>query len=264
VTRDVPGKYLLGHRRQEWDRLEQQHLLWRDSLLDPIRALGMRADAAILEIVCGPGALLAELATLGEGPLAAIELDPEAANVARERLAGRAEVRQGDVNRIDLAGPWDLIVLRWVFSFLPDPRATLARVWAATRPGGYVVIQDYDHDGFAIWPHDPAIERVIEAFRAAYRASGGDLWVGPKLPQWFAELGARPSVKSEVRADYVDGDVWRWVERFLLEHVDNVVLQGQLTPAEREAFLAAWHRARHTPGALLVSPIQITSIARRR
>jgi SAM-dependent methyltransferase len=172
-------------------------------------------------------------------------------------------VRVGDVNQLELGGPWDLVVARWVFSFLPDPRATLARVWAAVRPGGYLVIQDYDHDGFALWPREPAIERVIEAFRAAYRASGGDLWVGAKLPQHFAELGVRATVKAEIRSDLVDGEVWRWVERFLLEHVDNVVSQGQLSAGERDAFLAAWQRTRQTPGALLVSPIQVTSIAKR-
>jgi hypothetical protein len=109
------------------------------------------------------------------------------------------------------------------------------------------VIQDYDHDGLGVWPKQPAIDRVIEAFRAAYRASGGDLWIGAKLPQLFAPLGAKTEVHPCVRAGLVDDPVWQWVERFLFDHVDTVVAGGHLTPAEREDFASAWQRVRSEP-----------------
>jgi SAM-dependent methyltransferase len=255
--------YLLGHRAAEWDRLEHQHAVWKDSLLDPISALGLSRQAAILELGCGPGALLADLAELTDGPVAAIERDEEAVRAARERLAGRARVDAGDLTTADLGGPWDLVVARWVFSFLPDPVRALERVWAATKPGGWVVLQDYDHDGLGIYPKDPAIDRVIEAYRAAYRSSGGNVWIGAELPQHFARLGARAEVRPFVRSGYVGDPIWVWVERFLFEHLDTVVTGGQLAEAERTAFTSAWERLRATPGALVFSPIQVTLSARR-
>jgi SAM-dependent methyltransferase len=255
--------YLLGHRAAEWDRLQHQHGVWADSVLDPIAALGLPRDAAIFEVGCGPGALLADLAELTHGPVAALERDPEAARVARERLGDRARVEVGDLYQAELGGPWDLIVARWVFSFLPDPARALERLWAVTKPGGFVVLQDYDHDGLGAWPKDPAIDRVIDAFRAAYRASGGDVWIGATLPQHFARLGARADVLPFVRSGYVDDPIWVWVERFLFEHIDTVVTGGQLAEADRSAFEAAWRKLRETPGALLFSPIQVTLIARR-
>jgi SAM-dependent methyltransferase len=255
--------YLLGHRALEWARLDQQHALWKDTLLAPMAALGLPARASILEVGCGPGALLADLAALGDGQVVGLERDPEAAAEARARLAGRAELRVGDLLEVDLGGPWDLVVARWVFSFLPDPARALERLWRATRAGGAVVVQDYDHDGLGVWPKQAAIERVVEAFRAAYRARGGDLWIGAKLPQILAALGARAELHPVVRAGHVDDPVWQWVERFLFEHVDTVVTDGHLAASERDDFARAWQRVRATPGAVLFSPIQVTVIARR-
>jgi SAM-dependent methyltransferase len=255
--------YLLGHREAEWQRLDQQHALWKESLLQPIRELGLGDGAAILEVGCGPGALLADLAALGSGRVVGLERDPEAAAEARARLGDRAEVTVGDLYHADLGGPWDLVVARWVFSFLPDPARALERLWQATRAGGAVVVQDYDHDGLGVWPQHAAIDRVIEAFRAAYRARGGDLWIGAKLPQHFAALGARAELYPAIRAGAVDAPVWQWVERFLFDHVDTVVAGGHLTPGQRDELAAAWQRVRREPGAVLFSPIQVTVVARR-
>jgi SAM-dependent methyltransferase len=256
-------EYLLGHRDAEWDRLEHQHGVWRDSLLEPIAELGLPRSAAILEVGCGPGSLLADLARLTDGPVAGLERDAEAARVASERLGARARVQVGDLYEAELGGPWDLVVARWVFSFLPDPAKALARLWAATRPSGFVVVQDYDHDALGVWPKDPAIDRVVEAFRAAYRASGGDVWVGAKLPQHFAALGAHAQIRPVVKSAQLDDPVWVWVERFLFEHIETVVAGGQLDEAEQARFSEAWTRLRETPGAVLFSPIQVTLIARR-
>jgi SAM-dependent methyltransferase len=257
------SNYLLGQRAPEWERLGRQHALWKDTLLQPISALGLHDHASILEVGCGPGALLADLAALGKGRVVGLERDPEAAAEASARLADRAEVRVGDLYTADLDGPWDLIVARWVFSFLPDPLRALERLWHATGAGGYVVVQDYDHDGLGVWPKQGEIDRVIAAFRAAYRARGGDLWIGAKLPQRFATLGAHAELHPVVRAGHVDAPVWKWVERFLFEHVDTVVADGHLSAAERDEFERAWQRVRSVPGAVLFSPILVTLVARR-
>ena len=255
--------YLLGQHEGEWNRLEAQHRLWRHSILDAIAALELPPGASVLEIGCGPGALLEDLASLTSGPLGAIELDRVAAQRASERLGSRAEVRVGDVDAIDLGGPWHAVVARWVLSFLPDPLRSLERIWAATRDGGSVVVQDYHHAGLGIYPEHPAIERVVSAYRAAYRASGGDLFIGGKLAQVFAALGADADVHPEVRAARAGDEVWCWIESFLLGHLDMLVREGHLSCAEADAFRAAWAHTRAVPGATLISPVQVTLVARK-
>jgi SAM-dependent methyltransferase len=245
--------YLLGHDQDEWARLTAQHAVWREGLMSCIGPVdGLR----IVEVGCGGGDLLAEL---GAGAVG-VERDPRAVGRARSR---GLQVVEGDVLQTRFEG-LDLVVARWVFSFLEQPEGALEHLRSWLRPGGRLVIQDYDHDALGIWPQDPAVLRVIQAFRQAYAARGGDLWVAPKLPRMllatgFEDLQTHPEVKS----GGPDSAVWRWVEDFLLGHIDTVREDGHLTLVEQQAFVRAWHDARSTPGALLVSPVQLTVTARR-
>jgi len=257
------SEYLLGHDEREWDRLYEQHLLWREGLLGALLRAGLTRGSSALEVGCGSGALLRDLAAIvGEdGRAVGIEQDLAAHEKAREMTAMMpgAEVRLGDLTTAHLGGPWDVIVARWVFSFLPEPAAAVARLAGALKPGGALVIQDYDHDGVRVFPDpDGAIHRVIEGFRAAYRARGGDLWVGPKLPGMMRTEGLTVApLAPEVKAGSPDSPPWRWVERFLFEHIDTLIADGHLSEAERRAFEAAWAAAKDNPAAVLVTPIQI-------
>jgi hypothetical protein len=64
-------------------------------------------------------------------------------------------------------------------------------------------------------------------------------------------------------ASLVDWPAWRWVERFLHEHLGTLEDAGHLAADEAEAFRDAWAGTRAVPGALLVTPAQLTVVARR-
>ena len=105
----------------------------------------------------------------------------------------------------------------------------------------------------------PAVSQVIEAFRAAYRDSGGDLWIAPRLPGLMRAEGLTvDAVRPELQAGAPGSPPWRWVERFLFEHVDTVLASGHLAPADWAAFDAQWAAALADPDALLFTPIQVT------
>jgi SAM-dependent methyltransferase len=255
--------YLLGHDDREHDRLGEQHLLWREIILEPLRHAGLAPGARVLEVGCGPGDLLLDLAATA-GRVVGIELDPKAAATARSRVRD-AEIVEGDLMQVAIEERFDLVVARWVLSFMPDPAATLARLGHWLAPGGRIVVQDYNHDGVRVFPDaGGAIARAIDGVRARWRAEAGDLWVAARLPQLGAEVGLRTvSLSPFVKAGPPGRPVWRWVERFLSEHVDGVVSGGYLAAVDRDRYRAAWEAARADPRSALFSPMQVVAILER-
>ncbi|MBX2800373.1 MAG: methyltransferase domain-containing protein [Myxococcales bacterium] len=255
-------QYLLGHGPVEWSRLTEQHALWGPRLLDDLRRAGVGLGSRVLEVGCGAADLLCDLVAL-TGRAEGLEQDPAAVRTARQRLGERAEVRQGDLMQDELGGPFDAVVARWVLSFLPQPSEAVRRMATALTPGGVLVIHDYNHDALGVWPRHPDIDGAIEAFRAAYRARGGDLWIAARLPAMLAQAGLQvEAVTPHAAAGPPGGDVWRWVERFLLEHLHTVIEGGQLSAAQADAFRAAWQQRREQPGTVLFSPLQVTVVGR--
>jgi SAM-dependent methyltransferase len=262
------SEYLLGHHDVEWARLDAQHALWRTTLLDGAESWGLRAGARVLEVGCGVGSLLVDLAdAVGPtGAVVGVERDPVAAAEASRRVADRPWAR---VVVGDLAGPldgvFDAVVARWVLSFVSDLSGAVEALAGRLAPGGSLVVQDYHHDGVRTFPPQPSFECVIDAYRRAYSLSGGDLWVAGRLPAAYAALGLELSAFDPVvMAGPPGSPCWDWIERFVLQHLDGLTERGLLSSEEARGFRADQARQRRTPGAVLVSPIVITAVGRRR
>ena len=197
--------------------------------------------------------------------------DPTAAVKAREHTADRGWVRveEGDLRTAALGGPWDVIVARWVLSFLPDPAACVHRLCESLNPGGRLVVQDYNHDGVRLFPGSPAFDRTIGAYRAAYARQGGDLWVGGKLPGMMQSAGLTvDTIDPRIMAGAPGSLVWRWVERFLFEHLPSISTDGppqpdRLSPAEQQALHQQWAVARGDASTVLFSPMQVRVMGSR-
>ena len=256
--------YLLGHDDREWDRLREQHEVWGPALMAELERAGLARGHRVLEVGCGAGDLLADLADL-TGHARGLERDPAAAARARHVLEDRAVVDEGDLLFVELAPEhrWDAIVARWVLSFLPDPARVVARLAGALAPGGMLAIHDYNHDAMGIFPKHDAIDRVIDAYRSAFRDNGGDLWVSTRLPGAYRAAGLDDiEVAAHAKSGQPGSPVWRWVERFLHEHLDTIVDSGHISAADRAAFEGAWADRAADPDAVLFTPLQVTVIGR--
>ena len=259
-------KYLLGHDDEEWRRLAEQHGLWKPTLLDSLERLGVADGATILEVGCGSGVLLADLAALAgsTGRATGVELDEQAFAQARAKLGANADVHRDDVMSLELGQSFDLVVARWVLSFLPRPRLALERMLEHVRPGGLIVVQDYDYDGLRVTPGDPALDRLFEVMPEAYAQHGGDAWIATQLPRLYAELGIElVAVEPHCFAGPPSSPVFRWVETFFRQHTATLVEDGLLTTEEREQSLAAWTAVHEVPGTVLFSPLVVNVIGRR-
>ena len=260
--------YLLGHHHQEWSRLEEQHQLWRHTILQTFDELGMGEGHHCLEIGCGTGTLLQDIAErVGPGGrVVGLERDASGAQVSAERCKEMPHVQivKGDVLTEELNGPFDFIVARWVFSFFSDPAVVVGRLRKVLKPGGHLVIQDYNHDGFRLFPDCSSFVKVVEAYRSAYRSIGGDLWVGARLPGWMKSSGMEVErIEPHMMAGPPHSPMFRWVSRFLLEHLSTVVRDGHLSEDDAQDFVQAWSEAETRTDTVLFSPIQVTVVGRQ-
>jgi ubiquinone/menaquinone biosynthesis C-methylase UbiE len=119
--------------------------LWHRTILEEVEA--DRETADILDVGCGTGSLLADLAKAGAGSLAGVDLAPKILDVAREKLAAagaRADLRAADAEE---PLPWpsesfDVATLTGALHHFYRPRDVLAEIHRLLRPGGRLLIVD--------------------------------------------------------------------------------------------------------------------------
>ena len=106
---------------------------------------------SVLDVGCGTGMLSERL--LGAFPscrLTGVDLSPAMVERARVRLAGRAEVREADAERLPFHdGAFDLVVCNDSFHHYPDPDRAAFQMWRVLRKGGALVLGD-------VWQPAPA------------------------------------------------------------------------------------------------------------
>ncbi len=129
--------------------------------------LPLPADARVLDAGCGSGRTLEELQRYGE--VCGIELDPDAAQIARSR--GRGEVLTGRLEQL----PWqahafDLITCLDVIEHTPDDRLTLRELRRVCKPGGWLLVTVPAYQ--ALWSlHDQANHHFRRYSRGTLRGA---------------------------------------------------------------------------------------------
>jgi trans-aconitate 2-methyltransferase len=122
-----------------YDRVSDPQLEWAQEVLE---RLPLRGDEAVLDAGCGSGRVTALLANrLPRGRVIAIDGSASMVAKARETLGDRAEVREGDLARLDIHEEVDLVYSNAVFHWITDHENLFARLYAALRPGGRLVAQ---------------------------------------------------------------------------------------------------------------------------
>ena len=163
---------------------------------------GVRSGWHCLEVGVGSGTVAA---WLGErvgpsGHVLATDIDSRFADDLRRP---NIEVRRHDITVDALAeAAFDLIHARLVLIHLPTRDAVLRRMGSALKPGGWLVIEDYD--SYATMT-DPELEGELKARQAIFRvmeSKGVDLRYGRKIAARMQEVGL-----TEIGAE---GRIFRW------------------------------------------------------
>jgi ubiquinone/menaquinone biosynthesis C-methylase UbiE len=178
------------------------------------------------------------------GPAGSIvTTDIDTRHLQQLRLAN-VEVRRHDVLTDPLpTGLFDLALARLVLEHLPDPDVALAKMIDAVRPGGWVVVEDFELlPGVATEEHGIAerISKTMAAMRYVSAAAGAHQRLGRSLASRLRVQGLK-NVETEGRIL-----LWRGrstgaaLSRLNFEQLREPILAtGLVTRAEFEADMVA-------------------------
>jgi hypothetical protein len=181
-----------------------------------------------------------------------------------ERPVANIEIVTADVTTLDVS-PWrpHAVFARWLFSFLPNPDAVIARLADAMPPGATIVVMDYwNYLAIKTEPASPIFERVFRAVHASFAAGGGSLDVGGTLPASLHACGMRVTrTAPHVQVGGPGSPAWRWLEEFQTGYLPSLVEKGQLSAEDLQQYQEWWAGLAANAGALLFTPPILSVVA---
>ena len=226
---------------EERARLAGMEAQWDPGTFRHIEALGLGADASCWEVGAGGGSVATWLAERA-GRLLVTDVETRFV----EHLAtGDVIVMRHDVVADPAPdGPFDLIHARLLLEHLPARGDVLDRLVEALRPGGWLLIEDYDWTAYGPDPPSEVIERVGNALLDLMVDAGFDPYFGRRLLREFRARGLTDA-GAEGRTlmmgtEHPGMDFYRLS---LVSMRDAILQRGAVTEADVDEALAEFDRA---------------------
>jgi SAM-dependent methyltransferase len=241
---------------EERARLRGIEKLWDPGSQALLDGIGVGAGWRCLEVGAGGGSLVQWMAERGAWVMA-IDIDTR---FVEPLACDTIEVRRVDIRTDELPQrDYDLVHARLVLEHLSERRQILDRLAAALRPGGWLVIEDYDWTGFGFEDADPLFERAGEAVMTFMRQAGFEPYYGRRVVDDMAAAGL-VDVRGEGRTRVIDSSSPGFdFFRLSFESLRNAVVDAGLL-AREDADAAA---ARFSENRRLFTPVMVAGIGRR-
>ena len=251
--------------QQERERLGHLESAWDGLTLRRLDELGVAPGWRCLEVGAGGGSVAAWLCDR-VGPavsVVATDIDTRFLDVLK---LPNLEVRRHDITS-ETAGEadFDLVHARLLLEHLPAYREALRHMVAALKPGGVLLIEDFDHTTFQ--PDPGAGEealRLWRSFSAAFEAlaagRGLDLGFGRRLHGLLAETGLEDVVAEGRSVIHRGGEpVTSMLRLSLLSLRDGLVSAGAMPSQDVDALVTLLQE----PSFRLMSQLMVGASGRR-
>jgi ubiquinone/menaquinone biosynthesis C-methylase UbiE len=209
-------------------------------------ACPVRAGDHVLDVGCGLGHEARRLAELAgpQGRVVGIDASTAMIAEARQRALGPplpVGFEVGDAQQIDLPdSTFDLCRAERVLRYLGSPQAAVAEMARLARPGGCVVVFDFDSDQTVVDAPDPALTaRIAGVLDAAVPSP----WVGRQLFRLFRRAGLGDVTVTPHALCMSGAAGFAIYQRLNQGTIDRAVQAGQVSAEEAATWWAALTQA---------------------
>jgi ubiquinone/menaquinone biosynthesis C-methylase UbiE len=265
IAQDIPvntGYALDSTWHAERQRLNSLTSLYDRGTLALCDGLGVANGWQCLDVGAGTGSLAEALTArvAPEGGVVALDIDTR----FLEPLASpHLTVVKADVTCDPLPpAEFDLVHSRLLLEHLPDRDQVLADIVAAAKPGGWVLVEDFDWaTALLVDPPSSVHERVATGIRDLFTRHGYDPNYGRTLAHRLKAAGlAGVETRAEaiqVRADREKG-LPQW-ELLAEQFAPALLASGLITDDDLAEFVALCH----DPRTICFSPLMVSCWGRR-
>ncbi len=248
---------------QGWDE-ERARLAGIEALWDPgtqgvLERCGVRAGSAVLEVGAGGGSVTRWLANR-VGPTGRVLATDVDTRFVAELASDTVEIRTADIVTDPLPeGEFDVVHTRLLLEHLPERDRALDRLVSALKPGGRLVVEDYDWTGFGFDPSDERETRAALAIITFMANAGFDQAYGRRLTGALTARGL-VDVHGEGRSLVIDAGHpgFAFFALSFRQLAPHVVQAGLLDEQDAAAVQAELDAGRHR----IITPSVVAAIGR--
>lgn len=243
------------HARQRADMPEgTQRILNTRTLHNahPRLAERLTPGLRVLDIGCGTGAITPGVAeaVVPHGEVVGVDINPRLVDEARHLHRDVAGLRfeSADIYDLPFHGAFDIVHAARVLQWLAHPLDALHSMLRATKPGGRLIVLDYNHERITWEPKPPYSMQIFYAAFLRWRAeSGMDNTIADRLMAMFNRLGLQTVQEAEQHeaAQRPDADfevrLGIWID-VADTRGHQMVQDGMITEEQRAAAAADYRR----------------------
>lgn len=263
-------RYVIRGGQQGYERLR---LLSRDRWPDTsalFERASLRQGMRCIDVGCGGGEVSFEIARLvgPDGRVTGVDIDETKISLARQAAAERefknVEFRVLNVNDWNEAGAYDIVYCRFLLQHLSHPVGLLQRMWAAVRPGGAIIVEDADFDGWFCHPPNEGFDFFLRAYSQVIARRGGDHAIGRKLYAYFLDAGVPDPNVHLVQSLHIADEGKMLALSTFDASADAILAEGVASDSEMKAALASLAQFSGEAGTLIGGPRVFQLWARRQ
>lgn len=257
------SEYILGVNQTELERLEFQNSVWENCTNDFLVKIQIKKGSKCLDVGAGPGFISVNLSKrVGEeGEITALEPSGFYLNYCKELCTknnlNNIKYIEGIAEDAEIEKDYyDLIFLRWVIDFVPEPEKLLLILTNSLKKGGIIAIQDYAYESLPLFPKGGAFDEIAEIVRKYWRLGGGDPYFTVKIPSLFKKYNIElKEFSPQCFAGNNESKYFQWANRFFTVHLQQMADKKIITQKKCDDLLIDWIDHRNNPETIFITPL---------